>query len=84
MLGYVTFCVNSDAESITAMVDAAIDIKPGTFFRHVSRAEIQELFGYAAGNLRIEDDYHVSYHRSKYRGERCYFMVHSATEYVWQ
>jgi hypothetical protein len=33
--------------------------------------------------LTLEKDWHVSYHRSTYQGKPCYFMVHSAIEYVF-
>lgn len=33
--------------------------------------------------LTLKKDWHVSYHRSVYLGKPCYFMVHSAIEYVF-
>ena len=33
--------------------------------------------------LTLKKDWHVSYHRSTYQGKPCYFMVHSAIEYVF-
>lgn len=33
--------------------------------------------------LTLKKDWHVSYHRSVFQGKPCYFMVHSAIEYVF-
>ncbi|MGV0949170.1 MAG: hypothetical protein ACOYB3_00765 [Azonexus sp.] len=33
--------------------------------------------------LTLKKDWHVSYHRSVYQGRPCYFLVHSAIEYVF-
>lgn len=36
-----------------------------------------------SGNLTLRKDWAVSYHRSKYNGVKCYFLVHSTIEYIW-
>ena len=69
------------------MVDEAIDITLCTFRKHcVGFAEIATQLGYAQDSrkgLTIAQDWHVSYHRSKYNGERCYFLQWSGIEYIW-
>lgn len=35
------------------------------------------------GGLRWKDDWAISYHKSVYRGEPCYYYCHSAIEYVF-
>ena len=35
------------------------------------------------GSLTLKKDWHVSYHRSTYQGKPCFFMDHSAIEYVF-
>lgn len=79
---YETCCVYSDADSINDMVDSARDITLGTFKR---RCEVSEFFsdmGYGK-DLRIEKDWYVKFYKSKYQGKPCYFMVHSAIEYIF-
>lgn len=72
------------------MVDAAICISRRTFLRHVDRNDLHE-FENAAGyaqhpsrGLTMSADYAVAYYRSKLHGERVYYFVHSAIEYVFQ
>ncbi len=84
---YHTCCVNSTAELIGEMVDNAIEISYRTFIKHVPIEEIKELFPYydfhGKGGLNLKHDWAVSFHRSKYRGRRCYYMRHSSIEYIW-
>lgn len=79
---YETCCVNSTAEKIQDMVDNAIEITYRTFSKYVDIKSIEQQFGY--GNyLRLKNDYHVSFHRSKYDGRLCYYMRHSGIEYIY-
>jgi hypothetical protein len=87
---FETCCVNSDGPSITAMVDNARDITRRTFLRHVDRdnlasveASLKYDTGTERGGLRMSKDYHVSYHRSTYRGRPCVYFRHSAIEYIF-
>ena len=83
---YITSCVESTAEDITPMVDDAIDITWDTFRKHVPQSFLHYLFPFYAWKgkgLHIKDDYAVSFHRSKFKGERCYYVRHSAIEYVF-
>jgi hypothetical protein len=86
---FVTNCVNSTAAAISPMVDGARDITRKTFLAHVdtvSRQEIETALGYALNarqGLTMAGDYHVSYHRSIFRGRPCYFFRWSAIEYVF-
>ena len=79
---YLTCCVNSDGRSITDMVDNAREITRETFFRHVSRKETSDLLGYDK-DFPISRDWHMSFHKSIYRGKPCYYVVHSAIEYIF-
>lgn len=31
----------------------------------------------------LADDYYVRYHKGTYDGRECYFLVHSAVEFIW-
>ncbi len=84
---YLTCCVNSTAKLIGTMIDAARDITLRTFLRRVPAAELREVFpGYAWGpqkGLHLKDDWHITCHKSRYGGQSCYFVIHSAIEYVF-
>jgi len=88
-LKFRTSCVNSTASAISDMVDNAIDVSRKTFLKHVDRddlAAMEAAMGYAdhpSRGLTMAADWHVSYHRSKYRGRRCYYFCHSCIEYIF-
>lgn len=81
---FETDCVSSDGESIRAMVDAPEQrqITIGTFARHVDIREAGRMLGYDR-NLPLRRDWHVSYHRSIYRGRRCYYLRWSGIEHIF-
>jgi hypothetical protein len=86
MFEYETCCVNADGDDITEMCDQSISITYRTFISKLSpaaRKEIKGMLGYERQGLTLKGDWHVSYHRSKYQGKRCYYLVHSAIEYVF-
>jgi len=84
---YLTCCVESTGEAIDAMVDAAIDITYRTMLKHCpGLLDWAVSVGYERhGNtgLSLKQDLYVSYHRSKYRGRRCYYVRWSAIEYIF-
>lgn len=77
---FTTTCVNSTADLILDMVDRAREVTWRTFTRYVPRYELRDLF---PGPPALERDYHVRFYSSRFDGRRCYFVVHSAIEYVW-
>lgn len=79
---YETCCVNSDAESIIAMVDNAKDVTLTTFLRQCDASDLLLDLGYNK-MFPIKKDWHVKYFKSTYKGKPCYYMVHSAIEYVF-
>lgn len=97
-LGYINNCVSWPSKDVNAsgglcdMIDSAREVKRETFVSHVSRNCLQSLeasLGYATGSakrnrdMKMKDDYHVRYFRSKLHGKRAYFFIHSAIEYVF-
>ena len=86
-----TDCVSSDGESINNMVDhdKQRDITRNTFLKYVCKEDLQQLednFGYSRHykqGLIMANDWHVSYHKSFYRGKPCYYLCHSAIEYIF-
>jgi hypothetical protein len=81
--------LRKDVPHLTEMVDSATDITRKTFLAHVDRDDLRQVelgLGYDAHpkqGLTMAGDYHVSYHRSKYKGKRCYFFKWSGIEYVF-
>lgn len=85
---YQTNCVSSDGYDISDMVDDAIPVTLNTIRKYCSDLrEWEQGMGYSTGNqrdgLKLKDDWAVSYYRSKFRGQRCYYIEHSHIEYVW-
>lgn len=80
---YLTCCVNSTAKLIDNMVDMAREITCKTFLRKVNISV--EDFGYVrrGKGLKLQNDWAVRFYKSKYRGEPCYYMVHSAIEFIY-
>lgn len=84
---YQTCCVAAEGPDITDMVDAAHDVSYQEFVRNCEGvAEWARDMGYEATSrqgLTLKKDWYVSYHRSVFRGLPCYYLVHSAIEYIW-
>lgn len=84
LCAYETCCVESTGKLITDMVERAREIKIATFKRNCDWRPLAERLGYIQGSLpRLEDDYHVRFFKSRFDGRPCYYMVHSAIEYVF-
>ncbi len=83
---YKTNCVNSTAQLIGHMIEAAQEVSYRTFIRYVNWREVSQMLGYSTDSrhgLTLKHDYAVTYHKSTYDGAPCYFVVWSAIEYVW-
>ncbi len=92
MLAYQYFksCVDhapNEVAALMAMIDDETDITLKTMRRHCGG--INEWVtdrGYelnAQRGLTLAGDFCVSYHRSRYNGQRCYFIRWSAIEFIW-
>jgi len=84
---YLTCCVNSTAEKIHAMTDAAREVTLETIKRHCEDLhQWAHDMGYSVGGergLHLKDDFAVSFHKSTYAGQPCYYIRHSAIEYIF-
>ena len=84
---YLTCCVNSTGPKIHAMVDAAREVTLRTLRRHVSTEELKGVFGFytwgVGPGLHLKNDWAVSYHKSTYDGQPCYYVDHSSIEYIF-
>jgi hypothetical protein len=85
--GYVlvTTCAGADGDDIQDMIDNSIEVTYPTILHHCEGfKEWIRSMGYGRGKRRwIQNDWSVSYHKSHYKGRPCYYVKHSAIEYVW-
>lgn len=91
---YVTNCVNcpgpNPGEAINAMVDRARDITRPTFLTYVDADElhrIEDSLSYernARSGLTMAGDWHVSYHKSQFRGDPVVYFQHSGIEFIFR
>lgn len=78
-----------DIDALCEMVDTAQDISLSTFMKHVPLNLLAKLFpSYTWGpgrreGLRFKDDWAISFHRSFFKGKRCYFVKWSAIEFIF-
>jgi len=83
---FLISCVQSTYKAITDMVDRSREITYQTFFKHVDWREVTEMFGYdyhPAKGLTLKNDWHIGYYKSVYQGKPCYYLKHSAIEYIF-
>jgi len=85
---YHTSCVNSRGDWIDNMVDQAEVVTLQTVRKHCADVRFWEQtlkydVGNERGGLRLKDDWHVTYHKSQYRGLPCYYIQHSGIEHIW-
>lgn len=86
---FLTDCAHSDGPSINAMTAAARPVSFRTMSRVLGDAfvEKQKELGYDVGRerggLRMSKDWAVSYAKSVYRGQPCYYFRWSAIEHIF-
>lgn len=79
-------CEGQILKSLNTMIRKSRKISYHTFLDKVPLKEIRDLFPqykYNGGGLHIKDDWSVSWHKSKWNGKTCYYIRHSAIEYVF-
>jgi len=82
-LQYKTCCIQSNAEDIIDMVDHGRKITYQTFIKHVEYADTYNMFCRDFGWKTLKNDHCVRYYKSKFQGVPCYYLDHSAIEYIW-
>jgi len=82
---YHTCCIESKGEWINDMTQQARDVTLRTFRRNCAGVrEWAEAHGYSRQlGISLCNDWHVSYHKSRYRGQPCYYVRWSAIEFIW-
>ena len=91
-MNYYNNCVGWDTHDVHCegglidMIDNSRKITRQVFVKNVNKEEMCNIefdLGYGSW-LKMKDDYHVSYHKSKLHGEKVYYFRHSAIEYVFK
>lgn len=78
-----------DVGDLTDMIDAGEEVTYEFLTHNVGLRTIQEVFPdynwtrNPANGLIMKDDYHVRYYRSVFAGNPCFFVVHSAIEFIF-
>jgi hypothetical protein len=90
---YLTSCVDvpkKDVAALTKMVDEATDITYRTFIKWCSGPDLtnwKRERGYETDinkkGIYLRNDWAVRFHKSKYKGQPCYFICWSAIEFIW-
>ena len=86
---YFNNCVgigSKDVPALHQMIDRARDIKWETLIKHIRTEQVRSLFPdyeYNGNGLHIKDDWAVSFCKSRFRGKVCYYIRHSAIEYIF-
>lgn len=78
--------MESDGESITNMTESAVDIIYKVFFRNCNDVfgwAFARGYGFMKPSLTLKHDWHVSYHKSTFQGQPCFYLVWSAIEFIW-
>lgn len=89
MFAYLGCCIYLDRDSVGVMVEDAIDLTSRVFRERIGEenyAKLSNHLGYSfvdEGVLTLASDWHVSFHRSQYESQPCYYCNHSAIEYVF-
>jgi hypothetical protein len=87
---YETSCVDIScllADKLTEMIDNATDSNYNAMLRNCKGLlEWAREKGYERSvrqGLTLKNDWHVSYHRSTFMGQPCFYLVWSAIEFIW-
>mgnify|MGYP003565075035 CR=1 FL=1 len=83
---YKMCCIHSCYRLINDMKEKSIEITANTFFKYVSLKFVNEMLDYTLNGKSlnsIKKDYYVTYHRSEYKGSKCYYLFHSGIEYIF-
>ena len=83
---FLTSCVETSSQETNDMRDQAEEVTYEEMASACDLTGFKKVFGYgpeADDACELENDLHVSYWRSSYRGCPCYYLSHSSIEYIW-
>ena len=75
-------CVQSTCEDITEMVDNAREVTYRTVAKHCDLSDFKDMYE-GSPYLTLANDYAVSFHKSTFKGQPCYYIDHSCIEHVF-
>jgi len=81
-----TTCVSAPGDLTLKMVDQAKELDYNDFSNAVTGLDqlaISMHYVLDDTGLQLKNDYHVRYYKSRFNNKPCYFMVHSAIEYIF-
>lgn len=83
---YYYNCVSpDDYNELTNFIDNAKEIKYQTFIKNVDKYELHKLFRHIYdGKLKIQNDWHIRFYKSKSDNIKCYYVQHSGIEYIFK
>jgi hypothetical protein len=77
-----------ELDALNDMIERGREISFESWSKRVEWKELAREMGYATergeAGLRLAKDYHVRFFASTWAGERVYYMVHSAIEFVFR
>jgi len=83
---FETSCVGARGEDINEMRQDPREITYRTMLKHCDLSVVAEQLCYGKRkdvDITLKEDPYVAYYKSTYRGKPCYYLVHSAIEYIW-
>jgi len=75
-------------DDLIRCIDTSRTIKYESFIKHVDMNDFNQLcrdlgYSFKKNELRIQDDYAVSFHISYFKKNRVYYVRHSSIEYIF-
>ena len=84
---YLTCCIHSTYELITALIESEVEISYKTFRKYAEGldewAKDMNYESRSDRGLTLKNDWCVGYFKGVFDGKPCVFLRHSAIEYIW-
>lgn len=87
---YLTSCVGLGTDEVADLLwmqDTAVEVQYHCFVRNTDWKPLARQLGYAVDpgekGLRMTKDWHIRFYKSTWKGEECYYLKHSAIEYIF-
>lgn len=89
---YLKCCVDfsqKDVDQLEDMMDQAEEVTYDFLVHNVGKNVVAEVFHdynwtrNPKNGLMMKDDYHVRYYQSRFLDEPCFYVVHSAIEFIF-
>lgn len=76
---------SNQVDDLIDMIDAEHQITYQTFIKNCDCLNMFKALGYCirGNDLKIKNDFNVSFHKSKFIGNTCYYFRYSAIEHIY-